>query len=135
LMRSFFVQAEIVQQNIPGVSKCGKRAGNQQAPLAGYESVADIENAIHYKQPHKHEMQRHAVGQPMIHVQGSVHPSRKEMKRADVVDIVRPIDQKATPDHEEQQRKVDPMKPADGDEVLKPKCLHSAFASLLPQYP
>jgi hypothetical protein len=42
-----------------------------------------------------------------------VDPRRKEVKPCNMIDVVCPINKEAAPDHEEQHRKVHPVKPAD----------------------
>jgi hypothetical protein len=45
----------------------------------------------------------------------------------DLVNVVRPIDQQAAPDHDCQDREVDPVHPADGEGVFGDYLFHAAL--------
>ncbi len=65
----------------------------------------------------KRKMQRHTERQTLGNSGHLVKPVRKEMKQrdaadADAIGIVRPVNQQSAEHHGQQDRKVDPVKPA-----------------------
>ena len=63
-------------------------------------------------------MPGHAFGQTVSDIEGVVEPIGEEMDQceaadADPVNVIGPVDQRSAPDHDHQDWKVDPVKPAD----------------------
>jgi hypothetical protein len=72
------------------------------------------------------EVKREAVGEPVVHIQRAIQYGRKKMESSNAIHIVGPIDEQSAPDHDPQQRKVDPVEPANSSEVFQLQFLHGA---------
>ena len=68
-------------------------------------------------------MKRHAFGEPLRNIKVCIKRIWKEMKKcmakqSDSIFIVGPIDEHAAPYHYNKNRKIDPMRPADGERMF-----------------
>jgi hypothetical protein len=88
----------------------------QLTPLTADRHVADVRNAIDEKQPREIEVKGQTPGEVTIEVELGVHVLGQELEQGRVapsepVDVVGPVDPQATPNHDGEQRKVDPVHP------------------------
>ena len=68
-------------------------------------------------------MPRHTRGKPVFHPHQFDKPGGEELEKhhseyLDLIGLVGPIDEQAAPDHDHDEREVDPMKPAQGQRVF-----------------
>src|SRR5581483_2926374 len=115
---------QIMQHYIPSIAECLARTRHKQSPFSRNKCIDDIQYSVDNEQPHKKEMHGHSVRQTVIHAQNAKNPLR-EMNWTNTVDRIRPIDQQPAPDHQRQERKVDPVKPPNGHQVLQFEFGHS----------
>jgi hypothetical protein len=122
LGRRGLAEMQIVQQDEPGFFK-GMAVGEKITPFAAKECVEYIGESVYKKKPHKDEMKGHAFGQSGAEVECFVKGIWEKgedngVAEVDLVYIVCPVDEHSAPDHDEQDREVDPMHPADGQGML-----------------
>jgi hypothetical protein len=67
-------------------------------------------------------------------VQQAINEVGKKVKASDVIDVVSPINENAAPDHHEQQREIDPVKPPDRYQMLETYLLHVAVRATRGRY-
>ena len=88
------------------------------APFAGNDGVDHVEQSVDGEEPHEEEVEGHSLGQPVADVQRVPHLLReghlqqREAPDPDAIDGVGPVDERPAPDHDRQQRKIDPVHPA-----------------------
>lgn len=68
-------------------------------------------------------MKGHAFGEPMRDVERTIKRFGEKLKIRSAADpyfiyVIGPINEQAAPYHDTQQRKIDPMEPADGEGML-----------------
>src|ERR1041385_9144845 len=117
----------------------------QVAPLPGKSRVEHIEQAVEEEEPHEQKMPCHSLRQPLIQVidrgahhmpggvealKGMIKQVREERQQrtvaeADPIYLIGPIDAQAAPYHHAQNRKVDPVEPADRQRMLLLKSFHA----------
>ena len=111
-----------MQHHSPSVAQ-RVTARRQVAPFPGECQENAVRHAIQHERPEKREVQRHALGQAVIDVQSGIHGIGEKMQecvlpQADPVHVVGPVDQQAAPQHERQERQIQPMHPTHRPGVL-----------------
>ncbi len=105
----------------------------QRAPLAGDGQINRIRDSVESEEPHDEEMPGQAGGDLVGRVEQLPEPVREEAKERpradpDAIHLMRvlvgrdgiaPVDKKPAPDHEREQREVDPVHPANGTRVFQ----------------
>src|SRR5437868_4051871 len=116
LWRLFFSKMEVVQQHKPGIFQCAF-AWDEIAPFTGENSVEQINEAIQKEKPHDDKVKGHSLGEMEGHMQEIVERIRKELEqsfvaKAETIDIICPVNEQATPNHDAENGKVEPVVPA-----------------------
>src|SRR5688572_16541340 len=98
-------------------------------PFPRDKCVADITEAVGREEPHYHEVPGHPFGELALKPECRVKPIRKELEEreispADSIYVVGPVDQEAAPDHQAEERHVDPVEPANRAGMLEFQALH-----------
>ncbi len=117
LWRHLLLEVQVVEHDVlrlPG----GVAVREDVAPLLGCQQVRRIDRAVDHEQPAEGEVERHAAGEAPIELERLVDGVGEEgepLPAADPegVDVLRPVDAQPAPDHDHQQREVDPVQPAD----------------------
>ncbi len=98
--------------------------GNDRAPLARSPQVEAIGETVEREQPGEGEVERHPPGKAAFEAEflvdgvgEQVEPVPTEQADAVGVSNVGPVDPQPTPDHDGEQREVDPVHPAPGSGV------------------
>src|SRR5262249_35256471 len=105
--------------------------GQQVTPLPGDQGVHDVTESVDREEPHECEVIRHADRQTLLEIQGAVETVGEEVEQRGVADancvfVVGPIDQKSAPNHDGQERDVEPVHPADGPWVFRRQTVHDS---------
>ena len=121
-------KVQVMEQDEPRLLK-GMPVGKEIAPFAGEQRIEHIDQSVEKEYPHEHKMKGHAFGQTTGQVERLVKGFREKaeedgMTQVNLVDVVSPIDQESAPDHDSQDREVDPMHPADRQRMFGDYFLH-----------
>src|SRR5579871_1837609 len=117
-----FVDAQVVQHH---ENRFAKRlaARNEVSPLARHDRVQHVDHTVDREEPSEEEVPRQAVGQMLCQAERVVESRGKEGKElvrspTDEVNVVAPINPEAAPEHQGEERKIDPVAPANRQRVL-----------------
>src|SRR5262249_18684767 len=99
------------------------RYGKYRPPFARKNGVNHIDHTIYGKQPHEKEMKLQALGQAVRNTKEIVKPLRKKVKKLVAkntygVGRICQVDEHAAPHHHREQRKIDPVQPADRERMF-----------------
>jgi hypothetical protein len=126
---------ELVEHGAPGMTE-RISAGNKNAPLSRDERVSNVEDAVYGEEPHHEQVISDTLGQAILKAQSLEQRPGKEMGQcprspAHPINGVSPINEKPRPNHERQQREMDPVKPTNGSRVLAGRSLFHDTPNLL----
>lgn len=82
--------------------------GEEFPPMAGDSQKCDVAQSVGHPEPGDREMHPHAFSETVMEMEGLVEPVGKEAR----IKVIGPVNQGAAPDHQEQERKVEPMSPS-----------------------
>ena len=119
-----FLEADVVQNDVLRLA-CGVAVGHDVSPLAGDGEVGEVDGAVDHEQPTEREVEGEAPCEVAAQIEALVDrvgEEREPLPTSDSsgVDVFGPVDAQTAPDHDEQQREVDPVQPPDGTWVHEP---------------
>src|SRR2546423_105545 len=104
-----------MKYNLPGLAE-RTAPGDKLPPLSRNTEVDDVEKSVDDEKPRQGKVDSHSFGEAMMHIESLIDPLRKKWP----VDVVRPVNQNSAPDHDKEERKVDPVIPANPKRMFCP---------------
>ena len=120
----FLLEMEVVEDDVLCLSG-GVAVGEDVTPLLGCEEIGGVDRTVDDEQPAEREVECHAARQASIEFErlvDGVGEEHEPLPAADAegVHVLGPVDPQPAPDHDHQQREVDPVQPADRPGVHEP---------------